>query len=195
MYFDTETTGLPKCRDPAYKGPGNWPHLVSIAWIVTKPVLKKEYFIIKPEWEIPDESTKIHGITQEQAEKGHDLAYVMSKFMNDSRGLPLIAHNMNFDYNVIVNACMWDLDWIQPQFGKLICTMELTKPILKIPGVYGFKYPKLAEVYKYFFGFEPEGTHNSLRDTEILYEISQKLHLDLRDVVQTNENKKGVLRL
>ena len=34
MFFDTETTGLPKYRDQAYKAPGNWPHIVSIAWII-----------------------------------------------------------------------------------------------------------------------------------------------------------------
>jgi DNA polymerase III epsilon subunit-like protein len=194
MFFDTETTGLPKYKDPAYKGPGNWPHLVSIAWIVKSP-FKREYFIIKPEWDIPEESIKVHGITREKAEQGHDLSYVMSKFLKDARGQTLVAHNMNFDYNVIVNACMWDLQWSQPRFNKMICTMELTKPILKIPGLYGFKYPKLAEVYKYFFYTEPEGTHNSLRDTELLFEICQKLHLDLTDTVQANEDKKGVLRL
>lgn len=191
MYFDTETTGLPKHRDPAYKGPGNWPHLVSIAWII--PNKTKEYFVIKPHWKIPDESIRIHGITQQKAEEGHDLAFVMSKFINDSRGLPLIAHNANFDYNVVVNACMWDLNWPQPQFGKLICTMEMTKPILKLPGVYGFKYPKLAEVYKHFFYVLPEGTHNALRDTEILVEICKKLHLDLSDKVNPNENNEGIL--
>ena len=66
---------------------------------------------------------------------------------------------------------------------------------MKIPGLYGYKYPKLAEVYKYFFYVLPEGTHNALRDTEILVEISKKLHLDLTDKVNLNENKKGVLHI
>ena len=34
VYFDTETTGLPKTRESATRGPDNWPHLVSIAWII-----------------------------------------------------------------------------------------------------------------------------------------------------------------
>ena len=151
IVFDTETTGLPKYRDQAHKGSGNWPHLVSIAWIkVENTIIFKKYFIIKPQWSIPVDSTKIHGITVEKAmQKGHDLHKVMKEFMEDCSGQELIAHNMNFDYNVIINAIMWDLNLPYPEFKKLYCTMELSKNLLKIPGQYGYKYPKLLELYEY----------------------------------------------
>ena len=33
--FDTETTGLPKDRNKqAIKEPNNWPHIVSISWVI-----------------------------------------------------------------------------------------------------------------------------------------------------------------
>jgi len=170
MFFDTETTGLPKCRDQAYKAPGNWPHIVSIAWII--PGQKKEYFLIKPQWEIPQESTKIHGITYEHAMKeGHDLKEVLDKFWSDLGHKPLIAHNVEFDTNVLVNAEMWDLRRPYPSIKKTYCTMELTRNILKLPGYKGYKSPKLSELYEFIFKKKPEGIHNSLKDTEILVEI------------------------
>jgi DNA polymerase III epsilon subunit-like protein len=170
MFFDTETTGLPKCRDQAYKSPGNWPHIVSIAWII--PGVKKEYFLIKPQWEIPQESIRIHGITYEKALKeGSDLLEVMDKFWVDLGDKPLIAHNVEFDTNVLINAEMWDLRRVYPPIKKTYCTMELTRNILKLPGYKGYKSPKLSELYEFIFKKKPEGLHNSLKDTEILVEI------------------------
>lgn len=172
MFFDTETTGLPKCRDQAYKAPGNWPHIVSIAWII--PGQKKEYFLIKPQWEIPAESTKIHGITYEKAlNEGSDLREVLDKFWKDLGDKPLIAHNIEFDSNVLINAEMWDLRRVYPPIKKMYCTMELTRNILKLPSpsFKGYKSPKLSELYEFIFKKKPEGLHNSLKDTEILVEI------------------------
>ena len=208
MFFDTETTGLPRCRDQAYKAPGNWPHIVSIAWIVLDSELhiqKKEYFIIKPQWEIPPESIKIHGITYEQAMKeGHDLKEVLDKFWIDAKDKPLIAHNLDFDLNVLVNAELWDLGRKYPPLNKTYCTMELTRNILKLPGNYGYKNPKLSELFEFIFKKKPTGLHNSLKDTELLVEIflgSKELQamidLTISGIKDTNEiqNKKGTLYL
>ena len=208
MFFDTETTGLPRYRDEAYKGPGNWPHIVSIAWILVDSELKiqkKEYFIIKPQWEIPQESTKIHGITYEYAmTKGSDLKEVLDKFWKDSQGKPLIAHNIDFDSNVLINAELWDLKRSHPKLNKLYCTMELSRNLLKLPGNYGYKNPKLSEVYEFVTKKKPDGLHNSLKDTELLVEIflgSKELQtmidLTISSIKNTNEifNKKGTLYL
>jgi DNA polymerase III epsilon subunit-like protein len=74
LIFDTETTGLPKARLPSSRGPNNWPHIVSISWVIldahTNKVVDIRSFVIKPRnWTIPEDSIKIHGITQEKAEK------------------------------------------------------------------------------------------------------------------------------
>ena len=65
LIFDTETTGLPKNRQPAERGPDNWPHIVSISWIVldtdTNKEVKRRSYIIQPNgWHIPEESVRIH---------------------------------------------------------------------------------------------------------------------------------------
>jgi DNA polymerase III epsilon subunit-like protein len=207
MFFDTETTGLPRCRDQAYKGPGNWPHIVSIAWILVDSgkIQKKEYYIIKPKWQIPSESVRIHGITYEKAmAEGSDLRDVMDKFWSDAKSRPLIAHNIDFDLNVLINAELWDLGRKYPSINKTFCSMELTKNILKLPGNYGYKNPKLSELYEFIFKKKPFDLHNSLKDTEVLVEIflaSKELQtmIDLTTSELKNINeisyKKGTLYL
>jgi DNA polymerase III epsilon subunit-like protein len=137
IVFDTETTGLPKTREPAWKGPNNWPHIVSISWIVIEndAITKEQYSVVKPmDWVIPEESTKIHGITQTYAkEHGESLSNVMDRFWTDIAGSTVIAHNLQFDENVVANAMLWDLRRAFIGFEKKFCTMESSRIICKIP--------------------------------------------------------------
>ena len=187
LLFDTETTGLPKTRLPATRGPNNWPHIVSIAWIILDGELKSKerYALIKPRWIIPADSTAIHGITQKEAEdKGEDLGAVIAEFLADSADV-LLAHNMDFDFNVLVNAIVWDLGLQYPKLPKQFCSMNIMRGICKIPTQYGYyKSPKLSELYKFIFDIEPEKTalHNALFDVQLLSEILSHSNI-LREVI------------
>lgn len=216
LLFDTETTGLPVSRASAKEGPNNWPHIVSISWILldadTNTILKKVYRIVKPQnWTIPEDSYRIHGITTEYAtQNGVSLKSVMDEFRAERCDV-LIAHNMDFDYNVIINAIQWDLyERFIPFKQKQFCSMKLSKSLCKIPSKYGYKSPKLSELYKFVFKKEPtqSSLHNSLYDTEILTEIIQhckeiRAQIGLpvsdvyiaRNVYQTLPNKTLSLRL
>lgn len=181
LIFDTETTGLPKSRQPAANGPNNWPHIVSISWIVldseTNAELKMSSYIIKPNgWTIPEDSVKIHGITQEIAiERGVSLYDVMSEFVQEACDA-WVAHNLEFDMSVIVNAVLWDLKINFPATPqRKFCTMLLSKPICKLPGYFknSYKPPKLKELYFHAFGRHPVEAelHNSMYDVRILTDI------------------------
>jgi DNA polymerase III epsilon subunit-like protein len=99
--------------------------------------------------------------------------------MNEFLSIPhdyLIAHNLDFDFNVIVNACLWDLQLPYPRFGRQFCTMKLSTDLLRIPfgnGRSGYKSPKLKELYEYVMNrpVDPTQLHNSLYDTELLVEL------------------------
>ena len=104
LIFDTETTGLPVDRNKqAIKEPNNWPHIVSISWVVldadSNKIESKNSFIVKPiNWTIPLEATKVHGITNEKAMlKGSPLSEVMEQFSRESYDY-LVAHNIQFDH-------------------------------------------------------------------------------------------------
>ncbi len=181
LIFDTETTGLPKLRQPSFRGPNNWPHIVSISWVIldadTNKVIDLKSHIVKPRnWIIPQDSVKIHGITQEKAvQEGVDLQIAISEFLAQPYDI-LVAHNLEFDYNVLHNAINWDLGIEFKGITKpKYCTMELSKDICKLNGMFGYKSPKLSELYEYTFKRKPDthSLHNSLYDATILGDILQ----------------------
>lgn len=188
LFIDTETTGLPKFRNSnALEAPNNWPDIVSVSWAVYengKRVFIK-YALIKPgDWIIPNDSTKIHGITMDHANQdGEDLAAVLEELREDfSHCNTVVAHNLEFDKNVLFNAYKWRLNlnpwhfWPQHE----VCTMIRGEPEAKLPSKYPtsnrpYKPPTLKELYQVTFGREPEGgLHNSQRDVEVLCEIYWK---------------------
>jgi DNA polymerase III epsilon subunit-like protein len=191
VIFDTETTGLPKSREAVEKKPNNWPHLVSISWVVldseTNEILKERNYIIKPmNWVIPSESTMIHGITTEYATKcGVDLYSAISEFITEECEM-IVAHNLEFDISVVVNAVLWDLKLQFPPIrARQMCTMKLGRDLCMLPGNYGkYKYPKLKEFYYCVFSRVPNESelHNSLYDVKILTEIIQN-YLPLRQAM------------
>ena len=203
LVFDTETTGLPADSSlSAFRSPGNWPHLVSISWCildsVSNSIIKTHCFIIKPEtWTISEEVSKIHGITQAQAlEFGMPLRYVLELFNGEQYDL-MVAHNMHFDHNVLVNAILWDLNIPFNGFSKRReCTMLQSRTMCRIPTSRGgFKFPKLKELYEFVVGKPPKNDflHNALYDTLYLCEIIQKspeirIRLGITVIQPNNEN-------
>lgn len=184
IFIDTETTGLPIQRKVnALSGPDNWPDIVSVAWSLYEGdrLVKSKYYVIKPDgWGIPQSSINIHGITETIAlEQGSDLREVLMELKDDiEKSEAVVAHNLDFDKNVLFNAYKWRLDlnpWlIWPAWD--ICTMHRGEPELMLPSKYPttnrpYKPPTLSELYLATFGKKPDGIHNSERDVEILCEI------------------------
>jgi DNA polymerase III epsilon subunit-like protein len=186
LYFDTETTGLPTQRNKTgLDAPNIWPDLVSISWILADgpTTLKRETHYIKPKgWVIPEDSIKIHGVTNEYAAtNGKELKHVMDKFKGDLlTAHRVIAHNMEFDRNVVYNVCKWRLAQDPTQFWdqkKEFCSMLASRDQLKLPSKYPkphdpYKNPRLDELYTDTFKKPPPANaHSSDRDVEVLYEI------------------------
>ncbi len=190
LFFDTETTGLPKERNkPASQGPNNWPEPVSISWAVTDgpKIIRAKSYLIQPQgWQIPQESIRIHGITQQMAEQdGVDLRHVMKEFVRDLLHVDIIlAHNLEFDKNVIIAAALYHcredvaLKWPPYEF----CTCENSRATCKLPtykptlsGIY--KAPKLTELYLHAFKTPPPEIllHTSLGDVLVLVAAFFKL--------------------
>lgn len=186
LLFDTETTGLPTKRNvPATTSPLVWPDLVSISWILcdNQRVMKRETHYIKPNgWVIPEDSIKIHGITNDYARaNGQELKAVMEKFKADLlTAHRVIAHNIEFDRNVVIHAFKWRLNQDPASIWdpkKEMCSMAASKNELKLPSKYPkpddlYKMPRLDELYTDTFKKPPPPqAHSSDRDVEVLYEI------------------------
>ncbi len=184
VIFDTETNGLPlNWKRDGITEANNWPDLVSICWMVYENGQHKytEYCIIRPDgWTINDESAAIHGISHAMANAvGRPLAEVLQKFKTDIKDCTkLVAHNLNFDSNVMQSAYKWRLkedpsNW-WPTHAHF-CTMLTATDELKIPspnGYASYKWPKLDELYKATFNEEaPANAHSADRDVDVLAKI------------------------
>lgn len=176
LFFDTETTGVPK----NYKAPvtdlENWPRLVQLGYIVYD-VLDggevQEYtsaeFIVQPDgFVISPEVSKIHGVTQEKAmTEGLSLDLVLATFVGWVNTCDvLVGHNLHFDLSII-GAELVRANYPDPFVGKAqYDTMLKSVDFCKMPGGYGgkYKWPKLKELYKVLFNEELAQTHTALDD-------------------------------
>ena len=184
VFFDTETTGLPMNYGAPVTDVDNWPRLVQLAWLVHDMdgnELKVENRIIKPEgFEIPEEASKIHGITtQEALDGGWDLKTVLHEFASDMNDCTLlIAHNISFDRKII--GCEFyrkEIGTFLEEVQKL-CTMHKSTSYCELPnpsGRGGYKWPKLQELHSKLFGSQFEDAHDALADIQATAKCYWKL--------------------
>lgn len=170
LVLDTETTGLPRNYRAPATDVNNWPRMIQIAWLVYDDqgcLLERQCHTIRPQgFTIPPDATAVNGITNEIARRtGRELESVLLLLSSalESVGC-VVAHNANFDINVI-GAEYCRLRIPNPFTSKtIICTMESATDLCRIPGPYGFKYPRLNELFLRLFHREPEGHHDAETD-------------------------------
>jgi DNA polymerase III epsilon subunit-like protein len=170
LFFDTETTGLPKNYKAPASNTENWPRMVQLAYLLYDEqgdLLESNEFIIKPDnYIIPVEVSKIHGITQEIAlEKGVDIKIVMETLKNMvEKSTTLVAHNMSFDEKII--GAEFLRKEVEHKFFERpqICTMLTSKDFCQIESGRGYKWPKLIELHEKLFESGFDGAHDALAD-------------------------------
>jgi len=188
LFFDTETTGVPR----NYKAPPsdllNWPRVVQLGWVVTDIQgceLKATNHIIRPDgFVIPEVVSRIHGITTEMAMRdGVQLHKALDEIAADmSAADKLFAHNMSFDENIL------GAEFLRAGRANVVlqkprgCTMQASTDFCAIAGNYGNKWPKLQELHVKLFGDPFEGDHDALVDVR----ACAKCYFELRklDVMQ-----------
>lgn len=170
LFFDTETTGLPRNWKAPVTDLNNWPRMIQIAWILCdKQGNRMETYdcIIKPEnFKIPIESSRVHGISTEKAiNEGENLEEVLVRFEElVGKSNFIVAHNISFDEKII--GAEFLRKGIQSSFGrkKKLCTMQSSTNYCKISGPYGYKWPKLSELHIKLFGVDFEEAHDASVD-------------------------------
>lgn len=170
LFFDTETTGLPRNWRAPVTDLNNWPRMVQIAWILSDPHgsrIESADFIIKPEnYVIPHATSKIHGISTERAmREGKDLREILIRFSElvDEAEF-IVAHNISFDEKIL--GAEFLRKGIESRFfnKRKLCTMQASTNYCRIPGPYGYKWPKLSELHVRLFGVDFEEAHNAAAD-------------------------------
>ncbi len=158
LFFDTETTGLPKNYQAPLDDFLNWPRIVQIAWSLYDADgnhWESYSYIIRPtDFIIPAEATKIHRISQERALKeGIDLKQALQHFLEDvKKASYLVAHNIDFDEKIVGAELLREKLGNHLVESNKICTMKTTAQVCRISnGRGGYKWPNLTELYNFLF--------------------------------------------
>lgn len=182
LFFDTETTGLPKFYKEA--NDSCQPRICQLGAILTDKegrVKAEINLLVKPEgYEISPELSAIHGITQEDAMKyGLSAKGVLSIFdrllcMAET----VVAHNVKFDLFMLkIESALSGVELHVPL--NPYCTIEASKDILKIPptakmmaaNIEGYKSPNLQEAHEHFFNRKFEGAHDAMADVRACRDV------------------------
>ncbi|MFA7087761.1 MAG: 3'-5' exonuclease [Patescibacteria group bacterium] len=171
LFFDTETTGLPKNYQAPLDDFLNWPRIVQIAWSMYDAEGNhwgSRSYIIKPEgFIIPPESAKIHRISQERAMKeGVNLRKALEEFSSDVKSAAcLVAHNIDFDEKIVGSELLREKMDNYLSGAEKICTMRSSVNFVKIPnGRGGYKWPNLTELYSFLFKTGFSDAHDAVFD-------------------------------
>lgn len=170
LFFDTETTGVPR----NYKAPAsdlhNWPRLVQLAWILADDeaheIASAEHIVRPDGFTIPADAVRIHGITTATALlDGVELESVLGAFASAlAQASVLVAHNMSFDERIL------GAEFLRTGRPNLLeskarrCTMLEATDYCRLPGRYGYKWPTLDELHRVLFGTPADGAHQALLD-------------------------------
>lgn len=209
LVFDTETTGLPKTKFISPSTLEEWPYIVQFSFIIYDSSLNdivesKDYLIKLPESiSIPEESTKIHNITNELSQKsGLQINKILNEFFYYLRGVDrLIGHNIEFDLNMIkveilriinnenlltrekLKLYKYDLHFLN-NYKNISCTLKDSIEFCNIRAISKtgkpyLKYPKLIELHEKLFNKSPNNLHNSFNDILVTLRCFMKLKHDI----------------
>ncbi len=181
LFFDTETTGLPKNYKAPYTDLDNWPRVVQLSWLISEQseILKESDNVIKVDFPIPEQSSRVHGITNAVSEeKGRELNLVLDEFLADLATVDVIVcHNLSFDLAILQSELLRAEK--NPEItAKMFCTMKSAVDFCKLPGNYGFKWPKLEELYDICFQEKLENAHDAMVDVKATFRCFDKLQKD-----------------
>lgn len=201
LVFDTETTGLPASKIINPDTLHLWPHIVQFSYLIydtnTNEIIKTVDSIVKLNNDkiIPEESIKIHGITDEMSKtQGIQINLILNDFFYHLRNVDaLIGHNVSFDINMIKIELLriiynnssfnlkskYDLHFLT-NFKNITCTLQESIEICNIKAIdkYGrsyLKFPKLLELHQHLFESIPNNLHNSFNDILITLRCYMKL--------------------
>ena len=190
LFFDTETTGLPKSYKITPNDTSDWDsaRLIELGYIISDKygnVLEKKSYLIKPTgtFNISAENQKIHGYSEQDIlNKGINIKEMLRSLKNDIDKFNVnkfVAHNYNFDSNVLRSEIcrMKDVNDFANIFNKQhYCTMESGTNITKLPNIYGYKWPSLSELcHHYNISFDENKAHKALYDTTKTFECYNKM--------------------
>ena len=175
LFFDTETAGKALNFNAPPTDLNNWPRITQLGWQLYDKdenlVNEKNYLMIPDGWEIPKEDFFIENnmSTERCVEFGIPLKDAVMEFMRDlEQSEYLIAHNMQFDSNVL-SAELIRLGIVPSKKVEKLCTMKESTNYCQLPAKWGnsYKWPSLTELHAKLFNAGFDGAHDALEDVKV----------------------------
>ncbi len=163
IVWDTETTGF---------NPEEGHKLIEIGAIEIEnglPTGKSYHQFINPERDIPEEATRVHGITDDRVAEEPKFEEIIDDFLNFIGDAPLVAHNASFDMNFI-NHQLQAIGY--PELSnQVVDTLIIAKK--KFPG----QQANLDALCRRFdIDLSARTYHGALLDSELLAEVYLELN-------------------
>jgi DNA polymerase-3 subunit epsilon len=163
IVFDTETTGFE---------PGDGHRIVEIGLVELMdhfPTGEELRFYLNPEREVPIESQRVHGLSNEFLADKPLFAHVVDEFLAFIGDAPLVIHNAAFDIKFI-NAELARVGREPIPLHRAIDTIEIAKR--KLPGA---RY-SLDELCKRFaIDLSARSKHGALLDCQLTAQVYLEL--------------------
>ena len=163
ILFDTETTGL----DPL-----TGDRVIEIACIELMndlPTGRHFHRFIDPERDVPEEATRVHGLTRADLMGKPRFAEIVDELLEFLGDCPLVAHNAAFDFGFL-NAEFARIGLPSLHPGRMVDTLEMAKG----------RYPGLpnsldALCRRFAIDLSARTTHNALLDCKLLADVYVEL--------------------
>lgn len=182
LFFDTETTGLPRNWNAPVSDLDNWPRLVQIAWLVYdyegNRLSEKDYIVKPVGFSIPIDAAAIHKITTEKALSfGNEIRHVLEELSAVlAKADYVVAHNIDYDEKILGAEFLRHGIKNVLVTKKKICTMLSSTNYCAIPGKRGYRWPKLSELYNKIFSTSFKEAHNAIVDIRVTARCFWELH-------------------
>ena len=95
--FDIETTGLSSKKDRIIE--------IGVASVSKGRVIDSRSWLINPGLDIPERSTRVHGITDDMVADAEAFGVIFNKFQTYVGAYPLAAHNASFEKRFLEAEC------------------------------------------------------------------------------------------
>ena len=155
IFFDLETTGVDVSKD----------RIVEICYIKVFPNGNEtsRTMRINPGMHIPEQSSAVHGITDDDVKDCPLFKDVAKEIANDFEGCDIAGFNSN----------RFDLPMLAEEFLRAHVDIDLSRHrAIDVQVIYHkLEQRTLSAAYKFYCGMELQNAHSALADTRATYEI------------------------
>lgn len=169
---DCETTGLDPKNDRIVE--------VAVATFTLEQVLHKYESLVDPLTPIPEETTKIHNITQEMVIGKPTIEKVLPEIFRIIGNKTIVGHGILFDIEVLATAA---------EKAGVPCTIRNNRFIdtLRMARHYGESPTNSLEQLRNHFNIAEEGAHRAMNDVTVNIEVFKNLCRDYTTLEQVME--------